>query len=83
MRSEVNRVKNACPGKRVIVTESGWPHQGTSHDKAVASKDAQAAAIASIKAEFNQDLFLFNAFDTDWKKDDASTFNAEKYWGMM
>ncbi|KAJ4290940.1 Cell surface mannoprotein mp65 [Kalmusia sp. IMI 367209] len=83
VRSEVDRVKTACPGKRVIVTESGWPHQGSAHDKAVASPDAQKSAIASIRAEFSQDLFLFNAFDTLWKQDDASTFNAEKYWGIL
>lgn len=83
VKSEVARVKAACGNKRVVVTESGWPHQGDSHDQAVASPDAQRAAIASIRSEFNSDLFLFNAFDTLWKSDDASTFNAEKYWGIM
>ena len=83
VKSEVARVKAACGNKHVVVTESGWPHQGDSHDKAVASPDAQKAAIASIRAEFNSDLFLFHAFDTLWKTDDASTFNAEKYWGML
>ncbi|KAF2444446.1 glycoside hydrolase family 17 protein [Karstenula rhodostoma CBS 690.94] len=83
VKSEVGRVKKACGNKRVVVTESGWPHQGSSHDQAVASPDAQKAAIASIRAEFSSDLFLFNAFDTLWKSDDASTFNAEKYWGIL
>ncbi|OAF99537.1 glycoside hydrolase [Paraphaeosphaeria sporulosa] len=83
VKSEVARVKKACGNKRVVVTESGWPHQGDSHDQAVASPDAQKAAIASIRAEFSSDLFLFNAFDTLWKSDDASTFNAEKYWGIL
>ncbi|KAF9731698.1 hypothetical protein PMIN06_010924 [Paraphaeosphaeria minitans] len=83
VKSEVARVKKACGNKRVVVTESGWPHQGDSHDQAVASPDAQKAAIASIRAEFSSDMFLFNAFDTLWKSDDASTFNAEKYWGIL
>lgn len=83
VKSEVARVKKACGNKRVVVTESGWPHQGSSHDQAVASPDAQKAAIASIRTEFNSDLFLFNAFDTLWKSDDASTFNAEKFWGIL
>jgi exo-beta-1,3-glucanase (GH17 family) len=83
VKSEVARVQKACGNKRVVVTESGWPHQGDSHDQAVASPDAQKAAIASIRAEFNSDMFLFNAFDTLWKSDDASTFNAEKYWGIL
>jgi len=83
VKSEVERVKKACPGKRVVVTESGWPHQGDNHDQAVASPSAQKAAIASIRASFTQDLFLFNAFDSEWKTDDASTFNSEKYWGVL
>lgn len=83
VQSEVARVKQACGNKRVVVTESGWPHQGDSHDRAVASPDAQKAALASIRAAFNSDLFLFNAFDSLWKSDDPSTFNAEKYWGVL
>ncbi|KAF2685776.1 glycoside hydrolase family 17 protein [Lentithecium fluviatile CBS 122367] len=83
VKSEVARVKEACPGKRVVVTESGWPSQGTSHDQAVASKDAQRAAIKSIRAAFKCDLFLFNAFDSPWKTDDSSTWNSERYWGIL
>ncbi|KAF2641634.1 glycoside hydrolase [Massarina eburnea CBS 473.64] len=83
VKSEVERVKKACPNKRVIVTESGWPSQGSGHDKAVVSKDAQRAAIDSIKASFDHDLFLFNAFDSPWKSDDASTFNSERFWGIL
>lgn len=83
VKSEIARVKKACGGKHVVVTESGWPHQGDNHDQAVASPEAQKAAISSIRAEFSSDLFLFNAFDTLWKSDDASTFNAEKYWGVL
>ncbi|CAI6338832.1 unnamed protein product [Periconia digitata] len=83
VKSEVQRVKNACPNKRVVVTESGWPSQGTSHDKAEVSKSAQAAAIKSIRASFDHDLFLFNAFDSTWKSDDDSTFNAERWWGIL
>ncbi|KAJ4348516.1 Cell surface mannoprotein mp65 [Didymosphaeria variabile] len=83
VKGEVARVQKACGNKRVVVTESGWPHQGDSHDQAVASPDAQKAALASIRAEFNSDLFLFSSFDSLWKSDDPSTFNAEKYWGIL
>ena len=83
VKSEVQRVQKACPNKRVVVTESGWPHQGTSHDNAVVSKSAQTAAINSIKAAFDHDLFLFNAFDSPWKSDDEYTFNAERWWGIL
>lgn len=83
VRNQVAQVQQACPNKRVVVTESGWPHQGTSHDQAVVSLEAQAAAINSLRAAFTHDLFLFNAFDSPWKTDDATTWNAERYWGIL
>jgi len=83
VQGQVDMVKKACPNKRVIITESGWPHQGDSHDNAVASPEAQKTAMDSIRAQFNGDVFLFNAFDSNWKTDDAYTHNAEKYWGIL
>ncbi|PVI06974.1 glycoside hydrolase family 17 protein [Periconia macrospinosa] len=83
VKREVQRVQEACPNKRVVVTESGWPSQGTSHDKAEVSKSAQIAAINSLKASFDHDLFLFNAFDSPWKTDDQSTWNSERWWGIL
>jgi exo-beta-1,3-glucanase (GH17 family) len=83
VQGQVDMVKKACPNKRVVITESGWPHQGDSHDNAVASPEAQKAAMASIRAKFDGDVFLFNAFDSEWKTDDSYTHNAEKWWGIM
>ena len=83
VKSEVERVKSACGGKRVVVTESGWPHQGDSNGDAVASPDNQRKALESIHSNFNQDMFIHNAFDDTWKSDSASTFNAERFWGVI
>ncbi|KAF2794979.1 glycoside hydrolase family 17 protein [Melanomma pulvis-pyrius CBS 109.77] len=83
VKGQIELVKNACPNKRVIVTESGWPHQGDSHGNAVASPEAQKAAMDSIRSKFDHDVFLFNAYDSMWKTDDASTHNAEKFWGIL
>ncbi|KAF1920497.1 glycoside hydrolase superfamily [Ampelomyces quisqualis] len=83
VKSQVERVKTACNNKRVVVTESGWPHQGNANGGAVPSPENQAAALKSIRENFNKDMFLFNAFDSNWKSDTASTFNAEQYWGIM
>jgi exo-beta-1,3-glucanase (GH17 family) len=83
VKSQVANVKNACNNKRVIVTESGWPHQGDSHGPAVPSPENQRIALESIRSNFNNDMFLFNAFDDPWKANTASTFNAEPYWGIM
>jgi exo-beta-1,3-glucanase (GH17 family) len=82
VRGELDRVKAAC-NKRVVVTESGWPHQGDANGAAVPSPENQRMAMDSIRANFNSDMFLFSAFDSGWKSDSASTFNAERYWGTI
>ncbi|RAR09615.1 glycoside hydrolase family 17 protein [Stemphylium lycopersici] len=83
VKGQVQQVKSACNNKRVVVTESGWPHQGNANGYAVPSPDSQRAAIQSIRDNFNSDMFLFSAFDTRWKANTASTFNAEQYWGVI
>jgi exo-beta-1,3-glucanase (GH17 family) len=83
VKSQVANVKQACNNKRVVVTESGWPHQGDTNGQAVPSPQNQQAALASLRQNFSSDLFLFNAFDDVWKANTAATFNAEQYWGIM
>jgi exo-beta-1,3-glucanase (GH17 family) len=75
-------VENACPGKKVLVTETGWPSRGNPNGVAVASKENQRTAVASIKSTMGDNVILFTAFDDDWKTDNANTFAAEKYWGI-
>ncbi|KAH6637479.1 soluble cell wall protein-like protein [Boeremia exigua] len=83
VKGQIERVKTACDTDRVIVTETGWPHQGDANGKAVPSPDNQAKALASIRSEFKSDVFLHNSFDSLWKSDWASSFNAERYWGVI
>ena len=70
-------------GKTVVVTETGWPTGGDSHDLAVPSKENQDAAIASLKSAMPENLILFSAFNTPWKKDGYGTYGAEKFWGIL
>lgn len=70
----------------IVITETGWPSQGSANSKAVPSSENQAASIASIKAAFSSSpssVILFNTFNTMWKADTSSTFGAEKYWGFL
>ncbi|KAF2024691.1 glycoside hydrolase [Setomelanomma holmii] len=83
VKSQVQLVANACNNKRVVVTESGWPHQGDPNGKAVPSPENQRIALQSIRNNFDHDMFFHNAFDSTWKTDWASSFNAERYWGIM
>lgn len=78
---QIQRVWTACgANKNVFVTETGWPSKGDTYGKAVASKDAQTAAIDSIKSVVGDDAILFNAYNDLWKADGAQ--NCEKYWGI-
>lgn len=85
VHSQARMVTAAAGGKRVVITESGWPHRGSRNGKAIASASEQRAALESLKKEFegtNGNLFLFSAFDDPWKEDDEYTFGAEKFWGF-
>lgn len=83
VKSQVERVQSACNNKRVVVTESGWPRQGSPNGEAIPSPENQRIALQSIRASFSGDMFLFSAFDSSWKVNTASTFNAERFWGVI
>ena len=68
VREQYNAIAKMYPGKAVVITESGWPSEGPSNGAAIASIQCQQEAIASLKAEFSSNLFLFTAFDDLWKK---------------
>ncbi|KAI9787768.1 MAG: hypothetical protein M1839_000300 [Geoglossum umbratile] len=81
-------VSKACGGKKTIITETGWPHQGNDKNgNATPSPSDQQAAITSLKNAFSSNpgnLVLFTAFDDMWKTDNSpATFGAEKFWGIL
>ncbi|KAF7198222.1 putative family 17 glucosidase SCW4 [Pseudocercospora fuligena] len=80
---QAQRVKQACGGKKTVITESGWPHSGATNGAAVPSPENQKTAIASLKSKFTNDLILFTAFDDTWKTNNANTYGAEQYWGFL
>jgi exo-beta-1,3-glucanase (GH17 family) len=66
--NQITLVQNACGGKQVIVSESGWPSGGANNGDAIASAIAQASAIASLRAITGQALITFFSFTNDlWK----------------
>ncbi|KAF2129833.1 glycoside hydrolase family 17 protein [Dothidotthia symphoricarpi CBS 119687] len=83
VQSQIELVKTSCNTNRVVVTESGWPHQGDANGAAVPSPENQRIALESIRGHFDHDMFLHNAFDSTWKSDWASSFNAERWWGVI
>ncbi|KAK3346670.1 glycoside hydrolase superfamily [Lasiosphaeria hispida] len=73
-------------GKKVVVTESGWPWQGNTNGLAVPGRQNQKMAVQSIVDVYGATnpggLILFTAFDDGWKKAEPGTFYAEQFWGM-
>ena len=79
----VSKIKAAAGNdKRVVVTESGWPTQGSPNNQAVPGKSQQQQAVQSLKQALSKDLILYTLYDDLWKQDSANTFNAEKHWGL-
>ncbi|KAG9237871.1 putative family 17 glucosidase SCW10 [Amylocarpus encephaloides] len=80
------RSKLAKKDQRIVITETGWPFQGTPNGAGVPSRDNQKAAIRSIKDAFKsnpQDVILFNSFNRLWIADNENTHEAEKFWGFL
>ncbi|WP_397300826.1 glycosyl hydrolase family 17 protein [Nonlabens ulvanivorans] len=70
-------------GKKVIITETGWPSRGES------LKIADASEVNAMKYFIDTqrwskangiELFYFSSFDESWKKDDEGEVGA--FWGI-
>ena len=60
----------AAPGKRVIVSETGWPTCGNPVGAAIPSPDNAARYLSAVLAwarTATVDVFYFSAFDEQWK----------------
>ncbi|KAJ3515926.1 hypothetical protein NLJ89_g1456 [Agrocybe chaxingu] len=70
----VPALKAACPGKRVIITESGWPSRGGKNGIAVPSVADERSAILSLNCASRNDtsvsVFAFEYDDQLWKGND-------------
>ncbi|ESZ96182.1 hypothetical protein SBOR_3457 [Sclerotinia borealis F-4128] len=74
------------PNMDIVITETGWPSAGTSHDLAVASSEAQTTAMAAIKNLFasnSSNVYLFSTFNDYWKVNTAALYMAEQSWGYL
>ncbi len=76
-------VKNHAKGKRLIITETGWPSQGQ------AIEDAHPSTVNAMKyfiqtqdwaKNENVELFHFSSFDESWKADVEGELGAR--WGI-
>jgi exo-beta-1,3-glucanase (GH17 family) len=83
MKEMYRRVVNVANGKRVIISETGWPNVGTPTKGSVPSfENAIKYFIDSCQwaAQDGIEIFYFSSFDETWKVDAEGDVGA--YWGL-
>lgn len=81
---QAQAVSKACGGQTTWITETGWPNGGAANEQAVPSLANQQTALNKIKSSFpGGNVVMFSAFNDDWKKNSAGTFDAEQHWGIL
>jgi sugar (glycoside-pentoside-hexuronide) transporter len=73
----------AAAGKKVIVSETGWPHTGSAFHGAVPSVEGAMRYFIDTYRWADQDgveVFYFSAFDEAWKVGAEGDVGA--YWGL-
>lgn len=74
---------HAGQGKKVIITETGWPSQGTGLSDSYPSMENALRYFLNIQQWTQQDkieIFYFSSFDESWKVGDEGDVGA--YWGL-
>jgi exo-beta-1,3-glucanase (GH17 family) len=83
MQSMYDRVKAVAPGKRIVISETGWPDQGIAFHGAVPSVEGAMQYFVDTmrwaEAE-GLEMFWFAAFDEAWKVGAEGDVGA--YWGL-
>ena len=83
MKEMYRRAQAAGGGKRVIVSETGWPNIGTPTDGAVPSFENAIKYLVDTFQWAEQDdieMFYFSSFDESWKVEAEGDVGA--YWGL-
>jgi len=83
MKQMYQQAVQAGRGKKVIITETGWPSQGESKDGAIPSETGAMAYFINAQTwarEANINLFYFSSFDESWKVGAEGDVGA--YWGL-
>ena len=83
MQSMFRRTQAVAQGKRVVISETGWPHTGTAFHGAVPSlQGAMQYFMDTVEwSEADQlEMFYFAAFDEAWKVGAEGDVGA--FWGL-
>ena len=83
MQNMVRRTRAAAPGKRIVISETGWPDKGSPfHGSVPSTEGAMAYFVDTVQwAEADGiEVFYFAAFDEAWKVGAEGDVGA--YWGL-
>ena len=83
MQSMMQRTRAAAPGKRILISETGWPDQGSAFHGAVPSVEGAMQYFVDTMQWAQQEgieVFWFAAFDEAWKVGAEGDVGA--FWGL-
>ena len=83
MQQMYQQAVSAANGKKVIISETGWPSQGSNLDGAQPGKENALRYFLNTQKwskEADIDVFYFSSFDESWKVGDEGDVGA--YWGI-
>lgn len=83
MQQMYGQAISAAQGKKVIITETGWPSEGGGLRGAIASEENAIKYFINTQEwakQANIDVFYFSSFDESWKTGDEGDVGA--YWGL-
>lgn len=83
MQTMLARTRAAAPGKRVLISETGWPDQGSAFHGAVPGAEAAMQYFVDTAAWAESEgleWFHFAAFDEAWKVGAEGDVGA--FWGL-
>ncbi|MEP0264612.1 glycosyl hydrolase family 17 protein [Dokdonia sp.] len=83
MQQMFGQATDAAQGKKVIITETGWPSHGTNLKGAFPSRENAIKYFINAQAwsaKENIELFYFSSFDESWKVGPEGDVGA--YWGL-
>ncbi len=83
MQQMFGQATHAGKGKKVIITETGWPSEGSSLKGAVSSNENAMKYFINSQmwsTKDNIEMFYFSSFDESWKVGAEGDVGA--YWGL-
>lgn len=83
MKSMYHQAKSVSNGKKVIITETGWPSQGENFKESFPSRENAIRYFINSQLwskNENVPIFYFSSFDESWKVGAEGEVGA--YWGI-